>query len=169
MKKQRSAHEKFIDKLNKRIQRVKKTFGEDAVYQNMMEDINSIEGAILTKSGLISAKTKDKIVLQTLEANIETIKNILDRAYEEEYEGSDIKKSEIPREHLVQLANMQALERASYDVTLSTFYNNKPSDFNSVKARDYADLQRQLKHRGRKLTEDEIVANTQAIRKFLEG
>ena len=168
MKRTRTAHEKFVDKLNKRIQRVEKTFGKDAVYQNMMESIQSIEGVQITKSGLISTKNS-KLVLQTLEANINTVKNIKDLAFERMYEGSDTKRSEVSNDELVNLANRYALEDATYNATLNTFYNNRPSDYNSVKAVDFTDIQKKLKHPGRKLSEDEIIENTNMIRKFLEG
>lgn len=149
--------------LNSRIRRIKETFGEDALYKNLIHDLKNIEGLDITKSGFISAKVKDKMVLATAEANILTVTDILKDVQQSEFGDEKVTKDE-----LIARANYREIVDGAYEGALATFYNAKPGDINGKAFQKFSDLQADLQHPGTKLTDAEIEENKNKIQEFID-
>lgn len=149
--------------LNSRIRRIKATFGEDALYTNLIHDLKNIEGLKITKSGYISEKVKNKMVLAAAESNIYTVTDILNDVQQSEFGDEKATTSE-----LIAMANYREILTGAYEGALASFYNAKPGDMNSNAFQEFSDLQAALQHPGTKLTEAEIEENKQKIEEFID-
>lgn len=148
--------------LNSRIRRIKKTFGEDSLYANLMHDLKSIEGIEITESGFISAKVKNKMILAAAESNVYTVTDILKDVQQSEFGDEKVSKAE-----LISMANFREILTGAYEGALASFYNAKPGDMFGEAFQEFSDIQAALKHPGIKLTEEEIERNKQRIEEFI--
>ena len=150
--------------LNSRLRRIKAAFGEnDAYYTNLMKTLKSTEvGAYITESGFISAKMKDEWLRATAEDNILTVSEILKDVQENEFGGEKATRAE-----LIAQANFREILTGNYDAALAAFYNAKPGDMMTKAFQEFSDIQAQLKHPGRKLSEEEIAQNRTLIEGFV--
>lgn len=158
--------------LNSRLRRIKNTFGDDAVHQNVISNLKTIEGLKLTESGYISTSTKDERALEAALSNIPTVNQILKETFleDEDLDRDNLKMSDIPKSELVIRANLLWAIQGAYEAALTAFYNHEPSmDNYSAAAMDWHDIQSQLVHVGRKLTEDEVSHNKEIIQNYLKG
>lgn len=161
-----------IKTLNSRIRRVLGTFGDDGVYQNVMANLRTIEGLELTETGYISAKTKNEMSLKAALANIPTVNEILKETFmeDEDLDIDNLKMSDVPKSELIARSNLNAIIYGEYEASLTVLYNYEPSsDDLSAAAMDWYDIQAQLVHPGRKLTEEEVKHNKEVIQDYLKG
>ena len=85
----RTDKQRQVDKLNHRLRAIEKKFGKTgALYEGIIKDLKNIEGLKLTKGENISLSTSNQMALDAAEANIATISQYKQEAYEEDYEGN---------------------------------------------------------------------------------
>ena len=185
-----------IDRVNHRLARIKKIFGDQELYTALKDTIN-VEGVefigdrISMKSklnayGLASldaqVQTPREIIKDTLtkkidlmlepygsDATFTTRKNRGGSVTVNIYEDGDlVKSSTIEERSLIDEANLQALEESSYNDMLSVFYTLEPSDIVSIESVDYSDVQRAIQHPGRALTDEEYEKNRTMVKEYIQ-
>lgn len=179
-----SASSAAIGFANRRLDALRKTFGDDSAYVKELKQELKNEGVPLTSIGRIkSGASANEVGLKELwnAMSILPTVNELVGTVIKDVTGDGIERSEL-KKHIAEakkssktmkmLGSYIGATRGSVDVyseILDDFYDARPGDETTEAYSQYLDILDSLSHPGRMLTSSEVIANIERIANFFEG
>lgn len=166
--------------VNRRIDSLRKAFGDDTPYTDLMKkDLSEVGPYISTKGRIQGDITVGQLfkalkIVPTLDSEISTaIQDMSSDKISPDDMKKRVKSAKQSQTRLSSIGNYLAAAKSSssdaYNSCLQAFYNANPHDPFIAAGADYQDILDSLSHPGRKLTESEIYENMTKITAYLGG
>lgn len=168
---------------NRRLDALRKTFGDDSAYIKELKKELKEEGVPLTGIGRIkSGASANEVKLKALWSAMSILPTVneLIGTVIKDVVGEDVERDELKKhiaavkkspQTMTMLGSFLSATRGSEDTyteILNAFYDAQPGDETTNAYSDYLDVLDSLSHPGRRLTSSEVAENIERIAKFLE-